>query len=44
MERTVLTVLAATKTEAIAALEMMLDTIKNGDYPGAVVEKVVVED
>ena len=44
MKRTVLTITAVSKAEAIAALEIMLDTIKNNDYPDTVVETVEAED
>ena len=44
MERKVVNVNANSKIEAINALEILLETIKNTKYDGQVIESVIVND
>ena len=44
MERKVVNVNANSKIEAINALEILLEIIKNTNYDGQVIESVIVND
>ena len=44
MERIVVNINAKSKIEAINALEILLETIKNTKYDGQVIESVIVND